>query len=125
MVNNTRLHHVDGSGVATWPENMIYSKMSIVGPDPIGKFWTPVHVDRTSRKDRDPHGRDPDPSVWGLGCPQPGPGTLGQRIPRPCSGRSPVSTRVQAQPYADLSAYVTAPRPGGDPMLPRGLLRVT
>jgi hypothetical protein len=27
----------------------------------MGKFWTPVHVDRTLGKDRDPHGRDPDP----------------------------------------------------------------
>jgi hypothetical protein len=40
-------------------------------------------------------------------------------------GRGPVSTRVQAQPGANLSAYASALRPGGDPMLPRGLLRVT
>jgi hypothetical protein len=34
-------------------------------------------------------------------------------------------TCVQAQSGADLFAYASAPRPGGDPMLPRGLLRVT
>jgi hypothetical protein len=43
-----------------------------------------------------PPGRVSDPSVWGPGRPQPGPGTLGQRIPRPCSssGRGPMPTRV-------------------------------
>jgi hypothetical protein len=36
-----------------------------------------------------------------------------------------VPTRVQVQSGADLSAYASAPRLGGDPMLPRGQLRVT
>jgi hypothetical protein len=40
-------------------------------------------------------------------------------------GGGPVSTRVQTQSGADLFAYTSAPRPGGDPMMPRGLLRVT
>jgi hypothetical protein len=111
VVNSTLPCHVDGSGVATWPGKTIYSKISTVGPDPMGKCWTPVHVDRTSgqglgppRARPRPPGRVPDPSVWGPDYPQPGPRTLGQRIPRPCSGRGPVLTRVQAQPGADLSA---------------------
>jgi hypothetical protein len=32
--NNTRLHHVDGSGAATWPEKAISSKVPTLGPDP-------------------------------------------------------------------------------------------
>jgi hypothetical protein len=36
-----------------------------------------------------------------------------------------VTTRVRTQSGAELSACATAPRPGGDPMLPCGLLRVT
>jgi hypothetical protein len=32
---------VDGSGAATWPEKTIYSKVSIVGPDPHGKVSDP------------------------------------------------------------------------------------
>jgi hypothetical protein len=40
-------------------------------------------------------------------------------------GGGPVSTCVQTQSGADLPAYTSASRLGGDPMLPRGLLRVT
>jgi hypothetical protein len=39
--------------------------------------------------------------------------------------RGPVTTRIRTQFGADLSARATGPRLGGDPMLPRGLLRVT
>jgi hypothetical protein len=41
VVNNTRPHHVDGSGAATWPEKLIRSKVSMVGPDPHGKMPDP------------------------------------------------------------------------------------
>ena len=48
VVNSARPHHVDGSGAATWLEKTIYSKVSTVGLDPMGKCRTPVHTDRTS-----------------------------------------------------------------------------
>jgi hypothetical protein len=40
-VNSTRPHHMDGSGVATWPGKTISSKVSTVGPDPHGKVPDP------------------------------------------------------------------------------------
>jgi hypothetical protein len=39
--NSTRPHHVDGPGAATWPEKMIYSKVSTVSSDPYGKVPDP------------------------------------------------------------------------------------
>ena len=39
--DSTRPLHVDGSGAATWTEKMIYSKVSIVSPDPRGKVSDP------------------------------------------------------------------------------------
>jgi hypothetical protein len=48
VVNSTRPHHMDGSGAAAWPEKTIYSKVSTVGPDPMGKCRTLVYTDRTS-----------------------------------------------------------------------------
>jgi hypothetical protein len=47
VVNNARPHLVGGSRAATWPEKTIYSKISTVGPDPMRKCRTPVHVGRT------------------------------------------------------------------------------
>jgi hypothetical protein len=41
VVNSTQPHHVDGSGAATWPEKIIHSKVSTVGPDPDGKVSDP------------------------------------------------------------------------------------
>jgi hypothetical protein len=38
---STRPLHVDGSEAATWPEKMIYSKVSTVSPDPHGKVSDP------------------------------------------------------------------------------------
>jgi hypothetical protein len=61
VVNNTLHHHVDSSGVATWPGKTIYSKISTVGLDPMGKCRTPVHVDRTSGQGPGPRGHDPNP----------------------------------------------------------------
>jgi hypothetical protein len=48
VVSSTRPRHVDGSRAATWPEKTISSKVSTVGPGPIGKYQTPVYTDRTS-----------------------------------------------------------------------------
>jgi hypothetical protein len=69
-VNSTRPHHVDGSGVATWAGKTISSKVSTVGPDPMGKCRTPAYPDRTSgqgpgppRVQTEPPGRVPDLSV--------------------------------------------------------------
>jgi hypothetical protein len=42
--NDTRPHHMDSSGAATWPEKMIYSKVSTVSPDL--------------------HGKEPDPCIY-------------------------------------------------------------
>jgi hypothetical protein len=36
---------MDGSGVATWPEKTIYSRISTVGPNPKGKCRTSTGVD--------------------------------------------------------------------------------
>jgi hypothetical protein len=44
-----------------------------------------------------------DPSEWGPDYSPPGPGILEQRMPRPCSGRGPGATCVQAQLGANLS----------------------
>jgi hypothetical protein len=46
--NSTRPHHVDDSRITTWPEKMIYAKVSIVSPDPMGKCQTPMYTDRVS-----------------------------------------------------------------------------
>jgi hypothetical protein len=67
---NTRPHHVDGFRAATWPGETIPSKVSTVGPDPMGRCWTPAYPDRTSgqgpgslRVQTGPPGRVPDLSV--------------------------------------------------------------
>jgi hypothetical protein len=62
VVNSTRSHHVDGSGATTWPEKMIYSKVSAVGPDPPRESAGPLYV-RTGPpgKVQDLHGREPNP----------------------------------------------------------------
>jgi hypothetical protein len=106
------------------------------GSDPSGERRTPRYIVRTPRVGLGPPGiqsgppglvpalhvckLDPWDGVWtpvmGLGHPQRGP-----KDPR---GRT-VLTRVRTQSGADLSVYASAPRPGRDPMLPRGLLRVT
>jgi hypothetical protein len=39
--NSARPHRVDGSGAATWPEKIIYSKVSTVSLDPYGKMSDP------------------------------------------------------------------------------------
>jgi hypothetical protein len=61
-VNSTRPHHVDGSGVTTWPGKAISSKESTVGPDPPLESARPLHI-RTGPPGRvlDLHGYRPDP----------------------------------------------------------------
>jgi hypothetical protein len=55
VVNSTLLHHVDGSGVATWLGRTIYSKMPTVGLDPHGKVSDPC----TCRSDLRARSRTP------------------------------------------------------------------
>jgi hypothetical protein len=50
VVNITQPHHVDGSRGATWPEKMIHSMVSTMGPDPMGKCRIPAYTDWTSRR---------------------------------------------------------------------------
>jgi hypothetical protein len=106
----------------------------ICSPDPQGwsrtpgyTVWTPKVGHGPPRVQARPLGWDPDPPVWGpsphRGVPRSQEGTYTGLEQDPGSG--PVSTRVQAQPGADLSAYASAPRPGGVPMPPRGPLCVT
>jgi hypothetical protein len=70
---------------------------------------------------------DPDPPVWGSGRPQWGPRVPGQNILEPQSGPRRGSDADTCPDLIwwdpDLITYAPAPRPGGDPMLPRGLLR--
>jgi hypothetical protein len=72
--DSTRPLHVDGSGAATWPEKMIYSKVSTVSPDPHGNVPDPCIYrpglrgrSRTSTTQIGPLGWGPDPSMWGPG----------------------------------------------------------
>jgi hypothetical protein len=74
--NSAQPRHMDGSEAAMCPEKVAY---------------------RT-------RGMGSGPPRMGFGPPTGGPKVPGQRIPRPCSGRGPVPTRVQAQPGADLTA---------------------
>jgi hypothetical protein len=88
--DSARPLHMDGSGAATWPEKMIYPKVSTASPDPHGEVPDPCIYrpglrvrPRTPTGANQPLGWGPDPSMWGLGRSQQGPGILGQRKPRP------------------------------------------
>jgi hypothetical protein len=97
----------------------------------------------------DPYGKVPDPCVYG---PDPWvrsriatsvPGPLGRAPGPPWAGSGPLAARSRgsgakdtqalikvrrgsgADTCPDHAAYASAPRSGGDPMLPRGLLPVT
>jgi hypothetical protein len=53
---------VDDSGAATWPEKMIYSKVSTVSPDPPWESAGPLYIQTgPPGKVQDLHGRKPDP----------------------------------------------------------------
>jgi hypothetical protein len=95
----------------------------------MGDCRTPVYINRTSgrgpglpRVQTEPLGRVPDPSVRGPGHSQRGPRILGQRVPGPYSRPGGGS---EADTCPDHAVYASAPRAGGDPMLPRGSLPVT
>jgi hypothetical protein len=129
VVNSTRPHHVGGSGAATWSEKMIYSKVSTVGPDPHGKMPDPC-IYRLDLRVR------PRASTGVNQTPRTGPGPLGVGSgPLTAWSRNSGTKNTQALIKArrgsgadtcpDHTVYASAPRSGGDPMLPRGLLPVT
>jgi hypothetical protein len=129
VVNSTRPHNVDGSGVATWPEKTIYSRVSTVGPNPHGKVSDPCTYgpdlrvrSRTSTSVNRTPGTGPEPL-----CVRSGPLTARSQD----SGTKNTQTLIKARRGSradtcpDHTMYASAPRSGGDPMLPRGLLPVT
>jgi hypothetical protein len=124
---SSRPHHMDGSRDTTWPEEVIYSEAPSVGLDP--------------------HERVPDPctnnpglqvwsrtSTWASWAPRMGFGplcggyeslTAGSRDPRTKNTQALIKVRrgSGADTCPDLIICASAPRPGGVPILPRGLLR--
>jgi hypothetical protein len=79
-----------GSGAATCPEKVIYSKASTISPDPHGERQTPRYAIRISKVGSGPPhvqagplGWDLDPPVWDPDRPQWGPKVLGQNIHGP------------------------------------------
>jgi hypothetical protein len=128
-VNNTRPHHVDGSRVTTWPGKTISSKVSTLGPDPHGKVSDPCISgpdlwagSRTSAgTDRTP-GSGPGPLCVGSGPP-----SVGSRDSRTKNTQALIKARrgSGADTCPDHTMYTSAPRSGGDPMLPHGLLPMT
>jgi hypothetical protein len=116
--NSTRPHHVDGYRAATWPEKTISSKVSTVGPDPMGKCRAPAYTDQTSgqspgppRVQTGPPGRVPGLSVWGPGHSQQGPGILGQRIPGLNQGQAGIRSRHVSSSYRIRSCSPLRRRP--------------
>jgi hypothetical protein len=109
---------------ATRSEKTIYSRVTTVGPDPHGEVPDPC----TYRPDPRARSRT-STGVPGPPCAGSGPCTVRSQD-RTCTGPwaglggGSVTTRVRTQSGVDLSACATAPGLGGDPMLPRGLLRV-
>jgi hypothetical protein len=62
--DSTRPLHVDGSGTATWPEKMIYSKVSIVSSDPHGKVSDPcIYRSGLRVRSRTPTGANQTPRM--------------------------------------------------------------
>jgi hypothetical protein len=127
--DSTRPLHVDGSGAATWPENMIYSKVSTVSPDPHGKVSDPcIYRPRLRVRSRTPTGANQTPRMGFE------PLYVGSR-PLIAGSRDSGTENAQALIKArrgsgadtcpDLIVYASAPRPGGDPMLPHGLIHMT
>ena len=90
MVKSTQPHHVGGSGAATWPEETIYSKVAMVGPDPHKEVPDPwMHSPdlrvrfKTSTGTNQTPGMGPGPLKRGPGYSEWGPRIPRQRIPRP------------------------------------------
>jgi hypothetical protein len=93
-----------GSGAATCPGKVTYSKSSPVSPDPHGKVLDPcIYGPGLQVWSRAPHVQtgplewDPDPSVLGLGRPQWGPRVQDRTYPglNQDPGGGPMPTRVQ------------------------------
>jgi hypothetical protein len=124
---------MDGSRVTMRPGKAIHSKMPTVGPDPHGKVSDPC----TCRPDlqsniQDPHECSPDLRV-GSQTPLRGIQTTHSWVPGLRGteylglAQAGVRCRHMSRPSLVWTCLrsATAPRPGRDPMLPRGLPRVT
>jgi hypothetical protein len=129
MENSTRPHHVDSSRAATWPKKTISSKVSTVGPDPHGKVSDPcIYGLDLGAGSRTSVGTDRTPGM-GLEplCVGSGPLLVGSRDSGTKSTRTLLKGRrgFGADTCPNHTVYASAPRSGGDPMLPRGPLPVT
>jgi hypothetical protein len=129
VVNSTRPHHVYGSRAAMWPEKTISSKVSTVGPDPHGKVPDPCVYgpdlrarSRTSTGTNRTPGTGPEPLCVGSG-----PLAAGSRDSETKNTQALIKARKGsgADTYPDHTTYDSTPRSGGAPMLPRGTLPVT
>jgi hypothetical protein len=129
VVNSTRPHHMGGSGTATWPEKMIYSKVSTVSPDPHGKVSDPcIYRPDLRVRSRTSTGANQTPRMGsGPLCEGSGPLTAGSRDSGTENTQALIKARrgFGADTCPDLTIWASTPRSGGDPMLPRGLLHVT
>jgi hypothetical protein len=129
VVNSDRPHHVDSSGAATWPGKAIYSKVSTVGSDPHGKVPDPcIYGPDLQVRSRTSTGANLTPRMGsGPLCVGSGPLTTGSRDSGTKNTQTLIKTRQGsgADTCPDHTVYASAPRSGGDPMLPRGLLPVT
>jgi hypothetical protein len=121
--------HEGGSGAATWPEKMIYPKVSTVSPDPHGKVPNPfIYSPGLRVRSRTPVGANRTPRM-GSGPLRVGSGplTAGSRD----SGTENTQALIKAMRGSgadtcpNLIVYASAPCPSGDPVLPRSLLHVT
>jgi hypothetical protein len=120
---------MDGPRTATWLEKMIHSKVSTMGPDPHGKVSNPyIYGSDLRAGSRTSVDTDRTPGTG------PGPPCVGSE-PLPAGSQDSGTKNTQAlikarqRPGADTclghTMYASAPRLGGDPVLPRGLLPVT
>jgi hypothetical protein len=119
---------MDGSRAATWPEKTISSEVSTVGLDPHGKVPDP-YISRPDSRVRSRTSTGADSTPWmGSGSLYVGSGplTVGSRD----SGTKNTQTLIEARRGSradtcpDHTVYASAPRSGGAPMLPCGLLPV-
>jgi hypothetical protein len=129
MVNSTRPHHVDSSGAATWPEKMIYSKVSIVGLDPHEKVSDPcIYRPDLRVRSKTSTSANQTPRM-GSGPLYVGskPLTAGSRESGTKNTQALIKARrgSGADTCPNHTMYASAPRSGGAPMLPRGTIHVT
>jgi hypothetical protein len=127
--NSTRPHHVDGSRTTTWPEKMIYSKESTVSPDPHGKVSDPcIYRPGPRVRPRTSTGANQAPRMGSRPlCVGSEPLTAGSRDSRTENTHALIKARrgSRADTCSDLTVYASAPRSGGAPMLPHGMVHVT